>query len=69
MIQACFEYLENKAAWTFLPFLRIAIRQIGRPDKRGLLASSALTRKKLGWIPNGPGLISDLEQVDYSQVA
>ena len=33
------------------------------------LASSAVTRKKLGWIPNGPGLIPDLEQVDYSQVA
>jgi hypothetical protein len=24
------------SAWTFLPFLRIAIRQIGRLDKRGL---------------------------------
>jgi nucleoside-diphosphate-sugar epimerase len=34
----------------------------------GLSASSAITRKKLGWMPNGPGLISDLEQVDYSLV-
>jgi nucleoside-diphosphate-sugar epimerase len=41
----------------------------GRFASDGLLASSAITRKKLGWIPNGPGLISDLEQVDYSQVA
>jgi nucleoside-diphosphate-sugar epimerase len=41
----------------------------GRWTSDGLLASSAITRKKLGWIPNGPGLIPDLEQVDYSQVA
>jgi nucleoside-diphosphate-sugar epimerase len=41
----------------------------GRWASDGLLASSAITRKKLGWIPNGPGLIPDLEQVDYSQVA
>jgi nucleoside-diphosphate-sugar epimerase len=34
-----------------------------------LLASSAITRKKLGWNPTGPALISDLEQMDYSQVA
>jgi len=34
-----------------------------------LLASSAITRKKLGWNPTGPGLIADLEQMDYSQVA
>jgi nucleoside-diphosphate-sugar epimerase len=41
----------------------------GRLASDGLLASSAITRKKLGWTPNGPGLIPDLEQVDYSQAA
>jgi nucleoside-diphosphate-sugar epimerase len=29
-------------------------------------ASSAGTRKVLGWRPTGPGLITDLEQMDYS---
>ncbi|XYD11932.1 SDR family oxidoreductase (plasmid) [Methylobacterium sp. NMS12] len=29
-------------------------------------ASSALTQARLGWIPTGPGLISDLERMDYS---
>ena len=29
-------------------------------------ASSAETRKVLGWRPTGPGLITDLEQMDYS---
>jgi hypothetical protein len=33
-----------------------------------LLASSATTRKKLGWNPTGPALIADLEQMDHSQV-
>lgn len=28
-------------------------------------ASSALTRKRLGWQPTGPGLIADLEQMHY----
>ncbi len=32
-----------------------------------LTASSAITRKKLGWNPTGPGLIADLEKMDYSQ--
>ena len=41
----------------------------GRLASDGLSASSAITRKKLGWIPKGPGLIPDLEQMDYSQVA
>jgi nucleoside-diphosphate-sugar epimerase len=41
----------------------------GRWVSDGLSASSAITRKMLGWIPHGPGLIPDLEQVDYSQVA
>jgi nucleoside-diphosphate-sugar epimerase len=31
-----------------------------------LQASSAITRKKLGWNPSGPGLISDLEKMNYS---
>ena len=30
-----------------------------------LQASSAITRKKLGWNPTGPGLIADLEQIRY----
>ena len=33
-----------------------------------LRASSAQTRKKLGWKPTGPGLIADLERVRYSEV-
>jgi nucleoside-diphosphate-sugar epimerase len=33
-----------------------------------LRASSAQTRKKLGWSPTGPGLIADLERVRYSEV-
>jgi nucleoside-diphosphate-sugar epimerase len=28
-------------------------------------ASSALTRQRLGWQPKGPGLIADLERMDY----
>ncbi len=31
-----------------------------------MLASSALTQARLGWHPTGPGLISDLRQMDYS---
>ncbi len=30
-----------------------------------LPASSAITREKLGWNPTGPGLIADLEQMNY----
>ncbi|WP_375507026.1 SDR family oxidoreductase [uncultured Nostoc sp.] len=30
-----------------------------------LVGSSAITRKKLGWNPTRPGLIADLEQMDY----
>jgi nucleoside-diphosphate-sugar epimerase len=33
---------------------------------RDLPASSALTQERLGWKPTGPGLISDLERMDYS---
>ena len=33
-----------------------------------LRASSAKTRKKLGWNPTGPGLIADLERVRYPEV-
>jgi hypothetical protein len=33
-----------------------------------LRASSVQTRKKLGWNPTGPGLITDLERVRYSEV-
>jgi len=31
-----------------------------------LLASSAWTREVLGWQPTGPGMIEDLERMDYS---
>lgn len=30
-------------------------------------SSSAITRKKLGWTPTGPGLIADLDGMDYSK--
>jgi hypothetical protein len=30
-----------------------------------LRASSAQTRRKLGWNPTGPGLIADLERLSY----
>jgi nucleoside-diphosphate-sugar epimerase len=33
---------------------------------RNLIASSALTQKRLGWHPAGPGLIADLKQMRYS---
>jgi hypothetical protein len=32
-----------------------------------LQASSAKTRKKLGWNPRGPGLTADLEQMRYHE--
>lgn len=31
-----------------------------------LRASSAWTRERLGWTPTGPGLIADLERMDYA---
>jgi nucleoside-diphosphate-sugar epimerase len=34
-----------------------------------LVASSEKTRKNLGWNPTGPGLIADLQRMDYSHVA
>ena len=33
---------------------------------RDMPASSAQTRKQLGWSPTGPGLIADLEQLQLS---
>ncbi len=29
-------------------------------------ASSALTRQRLGWQPTGPGLLADLERMNYA---
>ena len=34
-----------------------------------LPASSALTRARLGWRPEGPGLIADLKRMEYSEAA
>jgi nucleoside-diphosphate-sugar epimerase len=31
-------------------------------------SSSAITRKKLGWTPTGPGMIADLDGMDYSKI-
>jgi len=33
-----------------------------------LQASSAITRKKLGWQPTGPGLIADLDGMNYASI-
>ncbi len=33
-----------------------------------MVASSAITRERLGWTPTGPGLLEDLKRMDYSQV-
>lgn len=41
----------------------------GRFAGADLLASSAITRKKLGWNPTGPALVTDLQRMDYSQAA
>ena len=34
---------------------------------RDLIGSSVQTQERLGWRPNGPGLIADLEQTHYSE--
>ncbi len=31
-----------------------------------LPASGALTRRRLDWVPTGPGLLADLRETDYS---
>lgn len=33
-----------------------------------LPASGALTRKELGWVPTGPGLLADLRDTDYDAI-
>jgi nucleoside-diphosphate-sugar epimerase len=40
---------------------------LGRFAVHDMPASSALTRQKLNWTPVGPGLITDLDGMDYSQ--
>jgi nucleoside-diphosphate-sugar epimerase len=32
-----------------------------------LTGSSAITRRELGWEPTGPGMLADLQQVNYAQ--
>jgi nucleoside-diphosphate-sugar epimerase len=39
----------------------------GRLAGGDLAGSSAITRQKLGWNPTGPSLLTDLQQMDYSQ--
>jgi nucleoside-diphosphate-sugar epimerase len=40
---------------------------LGRFVGRDLIASSAQTRQRLGWQPTGPGLITDLEQMNFPE--
>lgn len=40
---------------------------LGRFAGHDMPASSALTQKKLNWKPTGPGLIADLEGMDYTE--
>ena len=40
---------------------------LGRFAGHDMPASSALTREKLNWTPTGPGLIADLDGMDYTQ--
>jgi len=61
--------------------LKIPVRSISAAEAPGhfgwwgafaggdLRASSAITRRKLGWNPTGPGLLADLDKMDYSRVA
>jgi nucleoside-diphosphate-sugar epimerase len=40
---------------------------IARFANHDMPSSSAITQKKLNWKPTGPGLIADLDNMDYSQ--
>ena len=40
---------------------------LGHFANQDLSASSAITRKKLNWTPTGPDLITDLNNMDYTQ--
>jgi len=40
---------------------------LGRFAVHDMPASSAVTRQKLNWTPTGPGLIDDLDGMDYTQ--
>jgi nucleoside-diphosphate-sugar epimerase len=42
---------------------------LGMFASEDVTGSSAKTRRELGWNPTGPGLIADLERMDYSKVA
>jgi len=41
---------------------------LARFAKADVPSSSVITRQKLKWHPTGPGLIADLDKMDYSQV-
>ena len=42
---------------------------LGRFAVHDMPASSLITRKKLNWTPTGPGLIADLDAMDYTDFA
>lgn len=42
---------------------------VGQLAGRDAPASSSLTRQRLGWRPAGPGMIADLQQMDYASAA
>ena len=40
---------------------------LGRFAKHDMPSSSAVTQQKLNWKPTGPGMIADLDAMDYTQ--
>jgi len=58
--------------------LKLPVKSVGADEAKGFFgwlamfaghdmpASSAQTRKKLGWQPTGPGLIADLDRLQVS---
>ncbi len=66
---------KNEAFWKeSSPRVRKRRVRMGHPGWRWAMfagmdmpSSSAITQKKLGWKPTGPGLIADLDGMDYSK--